>query len=538
MNGLATLLASPGGKPMVMGMAGRPPDSAETQTDGNGFLGVLQQLMIAGTVQTASLMSILPVLTAQQPVTEGASAHPDAAAGTIMAAATGSVSTEKPDVLSLLSPTPAGPAAKAATEVVSLVPTPTVTQPAVVELLTPPDSTPQVVAPQQQATGEATQQPVSGVGIQQPVTGGIPLPVPLVPVTEELDTVVADLIGQPPVITPLPVQVTARGADDALPERGEKSAPVPGKAAPSSAPKKSIAAGKLAEAASLHAADDEDESAPKEVDRRTGPALATVRKDEVKNGEATIRMPAVPASATRENASVERDNADKPQQVQVVKPAQVKAEMKEEPAAPAPVRTEDVPARAVVSVKAVADAETHDGETAKNPFQHTQTQYTPLKLDTVRSTETTSRLTEFLSSLPAESARNVVDQVVKEAALQVRGETSEIRIKLVPATLGEVTINVRMDHGQMQAQIDVSHAGVKAALDNNMGQLRDALSSRGIDVQQLDVHFGGQSTAHDAAGDQSDRYRRQGGKRHGTVDAIDQFDTGRMLGYNTMEVVM
>jgi flagellar hook-length control protein FliK len=529
MNGLATLLASPGGTPMVMGMAGRPPDSAETQTDGNGFLGVLQQLMIAGTVQTASLMSILPVLTAQQPLTEGASAHPAAAAGAITAAAIGSVSTEKPDVLSLLSPTPPGPAAKADTEVVSLVPTPTVPQPGVVELLTPPGSTPQVDAPQQQASGVAT---------QQPATGGIPLPVPLVPVTEQLDPVIADLIGQPPVVTPLPHQETARGADDTPPEHGEKSAPVPGKTAQPSAPKKSLTAGKLAEALSLPAAGGDDDPAPKEADRRNGPAPATARKEEVKNADAGIRVPAVPATAARENASVERDNGGKPQQAQVVKPAQVKAEMKEESATPAPVKTEDVPARAVVSVKAVADAELHDGETAKNPFQHTQTQYAPVKLDTVRSTETTSRLTEFLSSLPAETARNVVDQVVKEAAMQVRGETSEMRIKLVPATLGEVTINVRMDHGQLQAQIDVSHAGVKAALDNNIGQLRDALSSRGIDVQQLDVHFGGQSMAQDAGGDQSDRYRRQGGKRHGAVDAIDQFDTGRMLGYNTMEMVM
>ena len=113
-----------------------------------------------------------------------------------------------------------------------------------------------------------------------------------------------------------------------------------------------------------------------------------------------------------------------------------------------------------------------------------------------------------------------------------------MRIKLVPASLGEVTLNVRMEGGQMQAQIDVSHAAVKAALDINIGQLREALSSHGIDVQRLDVNFGGQSMARDSAGDRNDRSRRQDGRHQFAVDAIDQYDTGRLLGYNTMEVVM
>jgi flagellar hook-length control protein FliK len=144
-----------------------------------------------------------------------------------------------------------------------------------------------------------------------------------------------------------------------------------------------------------------------------------------------------------------------------------------------------------------------------------------------------------MMQLPAETVRNVVNQVVKEAALQVRGETSEMRITLVPASLGEVKLSVRMEGGQMQAQIDVSHAAVKAALEVNMGQLKDALSSHGIEVQRLDVYHNGQSLAGDARGNQGERPRQQGGRHHSYVaESVEQYATGRMLGYNTMEVVM
>jgi flagellar hook-length control protein FliK len=96
-----------------------------------------------------------------------------------------------------------------------------------------------------------------------------------------------------------------------------------------------------------------------------------------------------------------------------------------------------------------------------------------------------------------------------------------------------------MEGGQMQAQIDVSHAAVKAALESNMNQLREALSSHGIDVQRLDVCQYGQSMAGDNGGNQSNRSNRQNARHQSyATEAIEQFDTGRLLGYNTIEVVM
>ena len=144
----------------------------------------------------------------------------------------------------------------------------------------------------------------------------------------------------------------------------------------------------------------------------------------------------------------------------------------------------------------------------------------------------------MFASLPPETAHSVMDQVVKVFALQVSGENSELRIKLEPESLGEVVLHVRMESGKMQAQIDVSQAGVKAVLENNLPQLRLALQQRGIDVQRLDVSFGGERLAHDSGGGNADRQSHHGFRRNAGADAVEQYTTGRLLGYNTMEMVM
>jgi flagellar hook-length control protein FliK len=99
-------------------------------------------------------------------------------------------------------------------------------------------------------------------------------------------------------------------------------------------------------------------------------------------------------------------------------------------------------------------------------------------------------------------------------------------------------VHVKMESGKMQAQIDVSQAGVKSALEIQLPQIRQSLSERGIEVQRLDVSFGGDHPAKESGGGQGDRRQRQGSKHAYVVDTVEQFDTGRTMGYNTMEMVM
>lgn len=530
MNGLTTFLAPLGDMPVVMGMAGRPPGSAETQTETDGFLGILQQ-MIGGSAQMASLLTMLPVLSTQNPVTDGgiAPSVANGPASSVIDAAASSVAMEQPDVLPLLPSSTPGPSPPGITEVVSLVSPPPVSDAAVVEQLASPEPRGQVTGQQQQ-----TVTPGTGQGEQ----GSITLPVTVAALPEGADPLVAEPDVRLPGAPSLPRNDVSAVADDRPVERGEKAAP-PVKAVAAVPPPKPAHSVRVAEPALLQTGKQSEKGLSTGEVKHAGDAGRLPARPEVLPPvEPDARPVLTSVSVARGTTPEERETGEKLQQGSVGKPVQAKpkAEFQEE-RTPAPVTAEEIPAKAVVSAKPVGESDVRDGETGKPAFQPPQ--ITPVKQSNSRVEAGASRLPDFQSALPPETTRSVISQVVKEAAMQVRGETSEMRIRLVPASLGEVTLNVRMEGGQMNAQIDVSHAGVKAALESNMGQLREALSSRGIDVQRLDVYHNDQSMTRNAGGDQGDRYRRQGGKRHSyATDAIEQYDTGRLLGYNTMEVVM
>jgi len=184
------------------------------------------------------------------------------------------------------------------------------------------------------------------------------------------------------------------------------------------------------------------------------------------------------------------------------------------------------------------DGESPDKAAGRLTLSHGHTGAAPLRSDGVRVADGGARMTESFQTLPPDTARDVVDQVVKGLALKVQGELSEVRIRLEPESLGEVVVNMRMENGKLQAQIDVSQAGVKGVLDGNLGQLRQTLSTRGIEVQRLDVVFSGGSGARGSEGGQGERQRRYGGRQPLAAEAVEQYQTGRLLGYNTMEMVM
>jgi flagellar hook-length control protein FliK len=132
--------------------------------------------------------------------------------------------------------------------------------------------------------------------------------------------------------------------------------------------------------------------------------------------------------------------------------------------------------------------------------------------------------------------RSVVDQVVRGMELHIAGKASEMHLRLEPETLGEIGLRVRMDEGRLQAQIDVSHPSVKAALEGSLPQLREALAAEGIYVERLDVLAQGESYSREAADGQGGRGRRRAEKD--TPEQEKGYENSRQLGYNTIELVM
>jgi hypothetical protein len=131
------------------------------------------------------------------------------------------------------------------------------------------------------------------------------------------------------------------------------------------------------------------------------------------------------------------------------------------------------------------------------------------------------------------------DQVVKHVALQVRGEMSEMRIRLDPPSLGEMQVTIRVDEGRMQAQIDVSQPAVRTALETQVPQLRQSLADHGIEVHRIEVCTSGSSMSRESGEGHGHRPRkREGGRQQGPLDGVEQYRGARMMGYNTIEMVM
>ncbi len=139
--------------------------------------------------------------------------------------------------------------------------------------------------------------------------------------------------------------------------------------------------------------------------------------------------------------------------------------------------------------------------------------------------------------LSPRAARALMEQVKQALSLQMREQTTEVRIRLQPESLGTMVLSVQQDDAKVAAEIRVEHSAVKAAIDTHLPNLRQALQSQGIDFQRLEVVVADQSMGreffHQAQPSQKRRARNS--SLHAT-EAHEAF-TPRSLGYNTLELL-
>jgi|GEM_PF-6026706 len=139
-----------------------------------------------------------------------------------------------------------------------------------------------------------------------------------------------------------------------------------------------------------------------------------------------------------------------------------------------------------------------------------------------------------ISSLVTE---HMTKGISNELVQRLRDGVSELKLQLKPESLGEMTLSVRLDDEKVVAQIRVTQPDVKLALEATVPQLRDALASRGIEVQRVDILAAGDAPTRESRGQQEARQRLSARRRGGDV-AEERYKGARSLGYNTIEVVM
>jgi flagellar hook-length control protein FliK len=137
-----------------------------------------------------------------------------------------------------------------------------------------------------------------------------------------------------------------------------------------------------------------------------------------------------------------------------------------------------------------------------------------------------------------ELPRTAMDDIARAMSIRSRDDMSEIRFRLKPDHLGDLVIKVRMEGGRMTAQVDVSHASVKTALEQQLPYLREMLLSRGIDLQRFDIQSGGQSLQSDERGGRHSDRAEGSNKHQPENDSVESYQPKRMLGYNTIEMIV
>jgi hypothetical protein len=142
----------------------------------------------------------------------------------------------------------------------------------------------------------------------------------------------------------------------------------------------------------------------------------------------------------------------------------------------------------------------------------------------------------------------VVRQVVERARF-ITTPTGEQRmtVQLRPEHLGQVDLRISLNHGEMQVHARVESVVAQAALENHIGLLRDGLEKQGITLDKLEVSVeqrerqDANALAHERENQHDGRRngkRKRGRDMHLAVSASKSnanADTGRRLGYNTME---
>lgn len=141
----------------------------------------------------------------------------------------------------------------------------------------------------------------------------------------------------------------------------------------------------------------------------------------------------------------------------------------------------------------------------------------------------------------------VMDQIAKKMSAGGLKNGDEMSIQLSPEHLGKVRVSLEMKDGAMAARISVENDSVRQQVEAGLAVLRDSLENQGIKLQGLEVSVDQrQSSLFNPDGSNSESFfHRNGRGSQGAAAAAEapsleiapESDTGRRLGYNTMEYI-
>jgi flagellar hook-length control protein FliK len=134
--------------------------------------------------------------------------------------------------------------------------------------------------------------------------------------------------------------------------------------------------------------------------------------------------------------------------------------------------------------------------------------------------------------------QQIIDTVVKDVTQTLNNHKMELEVKLMPETLGKLTIKVTMEEGKLNANIEVKNIDVKQVIETNLVKMRDDLSQNGINLDKINVFL---SDSNQFTEKQEKFFQQQKSNYNLNQDNFEvdeKIDMIRSMGYNTIEYIV
>ncbi|TCU70588.1 flagellar hook-length control protein FliK [Tissierella praeacuta] len=98
-----------------------------------------------------------------------------------------------------------------------------------------------------------------------------------------------------------------------------------------------------------------------------------------------------------------------------------------------------------------------------------------------------------LDDLDTVRDKDVIQQIVEKAKFNLSDNKNEMRIKLKPEILGEMTMNIEVVKGTVIAKIMVDNQRAKEIIEGNLIQLKEGIKDTGLEIKTVEVFVGNNS---------------------------------------------
>ena len=131
--------------------------------------------------------------------------------------------------------------------------------------------------------------------------------------------------------------------------------------------------------------------------------------------------------------------------------------------------------------------------------------------------------TSVFSETYGVNTADVVNQLIDSIRLNVNIDTTTMEIQLTPENLGKINLSVASKDGIITATITTQNEAVKAIVESQLIQLKEALNNQGLKVNDVEVTIAGQAFDRNAENDNGKDAPRQ--NTHRRFKGIDEIST-------------